>query len=223
MQNASASTIAVGADNSAVRRFYRFHAPIYDLTRWVILRGRRAAVRALGLRPGDRALEIGCGTGLNLPLLTAAVTEAGHVTGVDFSPHMLAKARRRCAKNGWRNVTLVQADASKLALSQRYDAVLFAYSITVIPDWHAALQRAAEHLRVGGRMAALDFGRFERWPLPARWFCRKWLKRNHVDTARPYDTQVVEVMGRGHIQNHIGGCYVLAIGTKALPRGPSER
>jgi ubiquinone/menaquinone biosynthesis C-methylase UbiE len=216
MQHTGAYPVESPSAVSALERFYRLHAPIYDATRWIILRGRRAAVRSLGLRPGDRALEIGCGTGLNLELLREAVTATGHVTGVDVSAHMLARAERRCVKKGWRNVTLVRADASKLALSHQYDAVLFAYSITVIPDWRAALERAIGHLRTGGRLAALDFGLFEGWPPPTRWICRGWLKLHHVDTARPYGQAVLEAAGRGHVCSHVGGCYILAIATKAV-------
>jgi demethylmenaquinone methyltransferase/2-methoxy-6-polyprenyl-1,4-benzoquinol methylase len=72
---------------------------------------RKLAVDALKLRPGDTVVEIGCGTGLNFPLLRAAVGETGRIVGVDLTPEMLAQARARAAEEGWRNVELVEADA----------------------------------------------------------------------------------------------------------------
>ena len=55
----------VRVSQSAVQRFYRYHAMVYDKTRWMILHGRRRAVEKMGLRPDSEVLEVGCGTGLN--------------------------------------------------------------------------------------------------------------------------------------------------------------
>ncbi len=167
-------------DNFTVAKFYRWNAPIYDLTRRPILRGRQQAVAALDLRPGMRVLEIGCGTGLNLPLLCRGVGESGRVVGVDYSAAMLRRARRRAGPA----VELIEADASRLALDERFDAALLAYSLTIIPDWEAALAQCCSHLRDGGRIVILDFGRVEAGAPLWRRLWRRHLARCHVDCQR---------------------------------------
>jgi S-adenosylmethionine-diacylglycerol 3-amino-3-carboxypropyl transferase len=176
--------------DSSVQRFYRWHAHVYDKTRWTILHGRRPAAAALGLKPDSRVLEVGCGTGLNFPyLLRHLDAERGRLVGLDFSADMLDRARRRVARRGWNNVELVCADASKMELSEKFDAIFFAYSLTMIPDWRAALDRAQAHLRPGGTLVVLDFSRFRRWgPLSA--VMRAWLRANHVETVRPYEEEI---------------------------------
>ena len=72
---------------------------------------RAKAVDRLELQPGQHVLEIGCGTGRNLPFLSRAVGPHGHVYGVDLSPGMLARARELCQRNDWRNVALIEGDA----------------------------------------------------------------------------------------------------------------
>jgi ubiquinone/menaquinone biosynthesis C-methylase UbiE len=168
------------ADNAIVERFYRWNAPIYDLTRRPILRGRREAVEAMGLSPGMSVLEVGCGTGINLPWLQAGVGAAGRVVGVDYSAAMLTRARRRATAN----TVLLQADASLLALHERFDAALLAYSLTIIPNWEAALERCCRHLRPGGRVVVLDFGRCDDDAPLWRKLWRRHLARCHVDCQR---------------------------------------
>jgi len=202
-------------DSSSVQRFFRWQAPIYDLTRWAVLHGRHEAVEALSLRPGDRVLEIGCGTGLNFTLLRDAVSETGQVTGADFSPEMLERAFERCVRRGWRNVSLQQADATTLTSDQRFAGALFSYSLSMIRDWRAALRRALDLLVPGGRLVVLDFGRFEQWLLPTAWLIRAWLRANHVDTSPSYAEAVVQLTERSKVESRLGGYYFLASGTKA--------
>lgn len=185
------------------------------MTRWLFLHGRRAAVRALALRPDSRVLEVGCGTGLNFRhILEFLRPPAGQLTSVDFSPDMLRRARRRVEARGWTNVELLEADAAQLSLPQRFDGVLFAYSLTMVPDWRAALRRAHEHLALGGRLVVLDFGRFRGWgPLGALW--RAWLRLNHVETLRPYVEELRALFGEIEIRDWLGGYHFTAVGQKA--------
>ena len=68
---------------------------------------RLRAVRALGLRAGDRVVDIACGTGLNFPLVEEAIGPGGRIVGVDLTDAMLARAQARVEANGWNNVSLV--------------------------------------------------------------------------------------------------------------------
>lgn len=140
------------------RRYDRL-APAYRLVELMFQlppRIRRRAVEALDLHGGDRVLEIGCGSGRNLDLLTAAVGPSGQVLGIDVSPGMLARARRLVTRRGWNNVTLTFQDAAELDPAAPLDAVLFSLSYAVIPDRHAALTRAFTALRDGGRLVIMD-------------------------------------------------------------------
>ncbi len=166
--------------NATITRFYRWNAPIYDLTRWVIHRGRPAAVDALELEPGDRVLEIGCGTGLNFARLQSKVGDTGRIVGVDLSTDMLARARRRQSPN----VELICEDASSLALDRQFDGVLLTYALTIIPDWQTAIARAFEHLTGDGRLVVLDFGRTNRALAIHRRLFDWYLALNHVHSDR---------------------------------------
>jgi ubiquinone/menaquinone biosynthesis C-methylase UbiE len=188
---------------------------VYDFTRWSILHGRRRAVDLLNLRPDASVLEIGCGTGLNFRLVLDRLDPArGRLVGLDFSADMLHRAERRIASRGWRNVELIQADATQLALGRRFDAILFAYSLTMIPDWRAALRRAHDHLAPAGRVVVLDFGRFQRWG-PLAPVMRGWLKANHVDTLQPYLDEMRGTFSDLRVISWLGGYNFTAVGGRS--------
>src|SRR5512137_92660 len=89
------------------RLIYGLWAPIYDGTvGHFFLPGRKRAMAALALQPGEHLLLVGCGTGADLPLIPEAV----EVTGVDLSQAMLKRARS-CLPLPGRSVTLLQGDA----------------------------------------------------------------------------------------------------------------
>lgn len=136
-------------------------AVLYDMLslEWPIYRrGRIAAVEALGLERGDRVLDLGCGTGLNLRHLLARVGSTGHVVGVDASPDMLGVAARRVRRRGWANVTLVRGDATSLdpGAWAPVDAALATYVLSVVPDPGAGWRVLRAGVRPGGRVAVVD-------------------------------------------------------------------
>jgi ubiquinone/menaquinone biosynthesis C-methylase UbiE len=135
-------------------RFYRTLEPLY----LVFPPARRRAVVALGLKPGDVVLEIGAGTGRNLPYLLEAIGPSGTVIAVDASAGMLAEARRLIERHGWSNVELLQQDAAQLAVDRDLDGVLFSLSYSALPEPRAALERAWGRLRPGARVVVMDAG-----------------------------------------------------------------
>jgi ubiquinone/menaquinone biosynthesis C-methylase UbiE len=144
-----------------VTRRYDHMARWYRAAEITILlphRLRKKAVQRLDLKPGETVLEIGCGTGRNLPLLCDAVGSDGRVIGVDASSGMLARAQRWVKRHDRQNVRLLQQDAAELALPDQVDAVLFSLSYSALPQRKPVLQKTWEALRPRGRLVIMDAG-----------------------------------------------------------------
>ena len=142
---------------------YRKKAKHYDITtRLYPVPGypqraqRLRAVQALGLRAGDSVIDIACGTGLNFPLIEELIGPGGRIVGVDLTDAMLARAQDRIATNGWRNVSLVQADAAGFDFPAGVNAILSTYAMTQVPECAEVIAHGAKALSGGGRWVVLD-------------------------------------------------------------------
>ncbi|MDQ6840648.1 MAG: methyltransferase domain-containing protein [Actinomycetota bacterium] len=143
-------------------------AGVYDLLsfeRSLYRAPRRRGIDLLTLRPGETVLDVGCGTGLSLPWLQAAVGASGRIIGMDASATMLDAASRRTRRHRWSNVRLIHAVAEQLsdALSTHgidpstVDGVLAAYSLSVMAGWDQAWRQVTS-LGSGTRVAVVDLG-----------------------------------------------------------------
>ena len=115
----------------AVKTAYRRYARIYDAVFGPVLQpGRRALLERLELKPGERVLEVGVGTGLSLPLYPRSV----RITGIDVSREMLEKARERVARRRLENVdALVEMDAEHMTFPDAtFDKVVAMYVVSVV-------------------------------------------------------------------------------------------
>jgi cytochrome P450 family 135 len=137
-----------------VARLYSTLEPLY----LIFPPARRKAVAALNLKAGDVVLEVGAGTGRNLPYLVDAVGPNGAIIAVDASEGMLAEARKLTERHGWSNVQLLRQDAAQLQLDGDVDAVLFSLSYSVLPEPGPALARAWKLLRPAARLVVMDMG-----------------------------------------------------------------
>ncbi|WP_353649324.1 methyltransferase domain-containing protein [Nakamurella sp. A5-74] len=197
---------------------YTVIAPLYDLlsAEPVYRAGRRAAIADLGLSSGMRVLDLGCGTGLNLPLLQAAVGDTGTVVGVDRSASMIAVATAKIARNRWQNVHLVVGDAAvvdrALGNEPPFDALISSYVLSLIPAWPDVWRAATSLVRQGGRVSVVDMqlptGRARIFSPLARLACR--VGGSDI-TARPFtvvDRTARDVIARslrgGHVQVRTG-------------------
>ena len=161
---------------AALSRYYRWHARLYDATRWSFLFGRAALVRSIALLPNPprTILEIGCGTGSNLLRLVRQFPEAA-VTGLDLSADMLARARRKLERRQLPVTLLQQRYDRPLYPEPVFDLIVFSYCLSMInPGWSQALQSALRDLRPGGRLAVVDF-HDTRFPA-----FQRWMAVNHV-------------------------------------------
>jgi ubiquinone/menaquinone biosynthesis C-methylase UbiE len=143
---------------------YRKRAGNYDLTaNLYYLIGfreqayRKKATAALSLRADDTVIEIGCGTGLNFPLLYEAVGPEGKIIGVDLTDAMLDRARQRVSERGWKNVELVQSDAGAYEFPPGIDGVISTFALTLSPDFDEVIKNGCNALNPGKRWVILDF------------------------------------------------------------------
>jgi SAM-dependent methyltransferase len=136
-------------DRRLVERLERLYA-----TRDV-LRRRELVRAALGARPGDRILDVGCGPGFYVTELLEAVGREGAVVGLDASADMLAVAAKRAAGHG--NVTFHEADATSLPVpNASFERALCVQVLEYVRDVPAALSEMHRALRPGGRMLVWD-------------------------------------------------------------------
>jgi phosphatidylethanolamine/phosphatidyl-N-methylethanolamine N-methyltransferase len=160
MSESSTGALSVTVvENDFVERVYEKLASFYDVVFGPTLHpGRLEAIERMQIHSGDRVLEVGVGTGINLSLYPRDC----QVTGIDFSSSMLEKARERVDKHGLTTVRLLQMDAADLKFDHStFDIVYAPYLISVVPD---PVKVAAEMRRVcrpGGRIVFLNHFRSE--------------------------------------------------------------
>jgi demethylphylloquinol methyltransferase len=158
-------------------------APVYDELNQTLSLGqhkiwKQMAVKWCDLKPGDRALDICCGSGDVAMMLAAKVGSRGHVTGLDFAAAQLAVAadRQRQSLNPQTTAPIdwVQGDALNLpAEADRFDGVTMSYGLRNVTDIPMALQEIRRVLKPGAKAAILDMHRpdnplvrgFQQWYL----------------------------------------------------------
>lgn len=164
---------------------YRAQRHIYDLTRKYYLLGRDRLIGGLAPPPGGSVLEVGCGTGRNLIAVARRWPDA-RLYGFDISVAMLQTANRNVARAGLSHrISLAQGDATDFSAAAmfddaRFDRIFQSYTLSMIPDWRAALARATDHLAPGGRLDIVDFGQQEHLPRAFAAGLRLWLARFDV-------------------------------------------
>jgi len=119
---------------------------------------KRRLVSLAALKPGDRALDVCCGTG---DIAMRLAQQGGEVVGLDFSEPMLAQARRRVADPGLvHSPQFVQGDAMQLPFdNEQFSAVTVGYGLRNLEDWRAGLAEMVRVAHPGGRILVLDFGK----------------------------------------------------------------
>jgi ubiquinone/menaquinone biosynthesis C-methylase UbiE len=195
---------------------YRRHARGYDASARRTMALRRRAIDWLELAPGDRVLDVACGTGLSLALLAERVGAAGAVVGVELSPEMLRQARARVARARWPQVTLAEASMEQAALEGRFDAVLFNYTHDVLQS-PRALANIFAHVKPGARVVAAGVKHPPAWLYPLR-LLRLWKARPYLTTFRGLDRPWAP------LERYVEGMEVQPVlfGTNYLARGRAK-
>jgi ubiquinone/menaquinone biosynthesis C-methylase UbiE len=195
-----------------VRKTFDSWAPFYNPTHGWTLPKRHAARLALGLQPGDRVLDLACGTGLNFPHLRQLVGEQGHVVGVDLSPCMLDIACRLITTHGWKNVETREADAAQLPFpNESFDKAICSYALNIIPDYVHALDEVLRVLVPGGRFVSLEMRSglhsLPRWLQPLPHICAVDMSHDTLDGLRA-------VFGNVQVSHSWLGMIFIATATK---------
>jgi arsenite methyltransferase len=120
-----------------------------------IVAQRARVLAALGLRPGERAIDLGCGPGLLALDMAQQVGQGGEVQCIDASPSMVALASRRCA--GQPSVHVRTGDVTALPYAdQGFDAVVCTQVYEYVAEVDRALAEAHRVLKAGGRAVIVD-------------------------------------------------------------------
>jgi len=152
--------VDVALEKRQVERAYELYAPVYDfIFDWIFAPGRQAAVKHLALERNDSVLEVGIGTGLNLPLYPPTC----RLTGIDLSQEMLDKAVERVQTLAMPNVTLKVMDATSLDFQDdEFEKAVATYTISAVPDPIAVLREMRRVVKPNGTIVLLNHFRSER-------------------------------------------------------------
>lgn len=151
------------AQSPAITRQYDLWSKFYDQTfRPLVVERQRRAIEQLRLKPGDRVLDMGVGTGMSLGYFPRET----RVVGLDLSAGMLREAHRKLVERHMDHISLIQGDAMQPPFRpQSFDHVLLSHVISVVPDPAALLQWAARLIRPHGRVVVINHFQSHRRPM----------------------------------------------------------
>ncbi|MDP1562353.1 MAG: class I SAM-dependent methyltransferase [Pirellulaceae bacterium] len=162
--------------------FYGGQADDYDSFRKRLLQGRQELWEQVPTPVGGVWVDMGGGTGNNLEYFGPRISEIGKVYVVDLATSLLGICQKRADQNGWSNVKPVEFDATKFVPEEgTADVVTFSYSLTMIPDWFAAIENALKILKPGGLIAVVDFYVARKYPAEGH-AKHGWLTRHYWPT-----------------------------------------
>lgn len=154
------------------RSIYNIWAYFYDWL-WPAIVHRRTtrAMEQMHIRPGERVLDVGVGTGLGLPFYPSHAK----VTGIDLSEGMLRRARRRVIEGDLKWVNLTLGNALELPFcDNHFDHVLLSHVVTVVSDPVKLIEETRRVVRPGGQIVIINhfrssnrlIGMLEKWLCP---------------------------------------------------------
>jgi S-adenosylmethionine-diacylgycerolhomoserine-N-methlytransferase len=196
----------------AMDRMYRFQRHIYDASRHYYLLGRDRLLDRLEPPPGGSILEIGCGTGRNL-IGAAHRFKDAKLFGIDISHEMLKTALGAMQRMNFEiRVKFACVDATSfdpmLSLGQtRFDRIYFSYTLSMVPDWKAALRHAHSLLAPAGELHIVDFGQCEGLPRGFRNLLFRWLDVFHVTPRAELKNALMQLAKETGSEVHFQSAY----------------
>ena len=192
-------------------RVYRRQRHVYDFTRKYYLFGRDRLIASLALEPHASLVEVGCGTARNLIAIAQAYPQA-RLYGLDASAAMLETAGAAIRRAGLEHrIRLAHGLAEQLCPRQfgveSFENVLFSYSLSMIPDWQAALAAGFEALSPEGRLHVVDFGDLTGLGPLAERAMRAWLTLFHVTPRVDFLAALEKLAGHHGVLTLLPGRY----------------
>ncbi len=175
--------------------FYSGQAGAYDDFRKRLLKGREEMYRSIDPPQEAVWVDMGGGTGSNLEFIAERIDRLQKAYVVDLAGSLLKVCGERIAERGWKNVETVEADATTWTPAEgSADVVTFSYSLTMIPDWFAAIDNALRILKPGGTIGVVDFYVSRKFPDDSlarhKWFTRSfwpvWFASDNVFPSRDH-------------------------------------
>ncbi len=138
----------------SVRKIYHNYSNFYDfLFKQVFFPRQKYAIGEMNIKPGDKVLDVGIGTGLSLLCYPSDC----HVTGIDLSASMLEKAREKKDKHKLEHVSLIEMDACDLKFDDdEFDHVIATFVLTVVPDPVKALSEMKRVCKKGNSLVIVN-------------------------------------------------------------------
>ena len=159
----------------ALSDYYKLHSKIYDFSRWFFLFGRTSLIKKLmhsKIQP-NVILEVGCGTGKNLKLLSKLYPKS-ILFGMDLSTNMLSIAQKKLSDEPGVFLLNQAFDEAYFPFKGKVDLIIFSYVLTMNKDYPTILQEAQKTLSKDGHIAIVDFND------TALSFFKRWMQYNHV-------------------------------------------
>jgi len=194
------------------RRAKYYDAVVHILSLNMDVYYRKTAIQRLRLRPGNSVLDLGCGTGLDLPLLSQKVGPKGWVAAYDLSCGMLNRANQRIDCRKYSNITLVRGNAAELPFQDKsFDSLFCNYLLSTVP----AIKVIEEAFRVARPGATMVFADDR---LPSGWFASpvkalwEFLQGGYFNCALPGIEVLRNRLSSVQITNHHGGLIFILSG-----------
>ncbi len=214
--------------------FYGGQAEGYDDFRKRLLKGREEMYESINVSDQAVWVDMGGGTGSNMEFLDTKIPNLKKGYVVDLASSLLKVAGDRFEKRGWDNLEPVEADATKFTPTEGYaDVVTFSYSLTMIPDWFAAIENAKRILKPGGVIGIVDFYVSRKFPTEGqkrhsfftRHFWPTWFANDNVFPSRDHVPFLQRHFDQVNLQENkskvpyipfIRTPYYIFVGTKPL-------
>jgi phosphatidylethanolamine/phosphatidyl-N-methylethanolamine N-methyltransferase len=137
-----------------IKKIYGGYSGAYDfIFKGFFFPRIKHAIETMHIRPGDRILDVGVGTGLSLPLFPDYCS----VTGIDLSPDMLQEAKKKVEMRGLKHITLMEMDAQNLAFEDdTFDHVISTHVISVVPDPVRVIAEMKRVCKKGGNIVLVN-------------------------------------------------------------------